>query len=403
MKKIKSTLLISLILLAVLSLSLWLKPNKPNIVLKPSTFKQLPGWEKARLHQSFSAFKKSCHLFIKFAAEKNVGSALIPLQAKDLKPACQKALALNKPSNAQIKHFYQQYFVPVSFYQNNKQSQGLFTGYYQPLLHGSLQKTVKYHVPLYGSPSDLLSIDLSDFGLKKQKLTVRVEGKKILPYFEREQINQGAIEKTANVIAWVDNRIDRLFLEIQGSGVIELEDGQKLYVGYEGQNGAPYTPLAKVLIDKGVMTKDNASMQRIRAYLNQHPNLMDKILNSNKSFVFFRRLKQQAAIGAQNLPLSPGYSLAIDKRYIPLGSPLWLSTHYPGAKKDNEKILQRLMIAQDTGGAIKGVVRGDVFWGEGENATAIAGRMKNKGVYWLFVPKKVWQAYPNSNSILTIG
>ena len=168
-----------------------------------------------------------------------------------------------------------------------------------------------------------------------------------------------------------------------------MPDGGNLYVGYSAENGAPYTAIAKVLIDKGVMTKDNASMQHIRKYLESHPSQIDNVLNKNKSFVFFKAQKAKDALGSQGVPLTPGYSLAIDKKWVPMGAPIWLNTTSPDKKAEKDNKFQRLMVAQDTGGAIKGMVRGDVYWGAGEKATTIAGMMKNKGHYWLLLPHHV--------------
>lgn len=235
-----------------------------------------------------------------------------------------------------------------------------------------------------------MTIDLGLFipHMKNRKLVGRISGNKMVPFYTREEINKGAIKDTAKVLLWIQSPIDRLFLEIQGSGIVELEDGSRVFVGYDGQNGAPYTAIAGVLIKKGIMTKHNASMQAIKRYLEAHPKEMDKILNKNKSFVFFRKLSLEGALGSQGVALTPGYSLAIDREWIPMGAPLWLSTTRPDSKDPNvNKPMQRLMIAQDTGGAIRGKVRGDVFWGGGEKATLIAGHMKNEGHYWLLLPR----------------
>ena len=389
----KKTLFLLFTILILIAGGLWLrlsfkpKPLPPKLTLQKMSFSQLPDWQTANVKKSLNAFKRSCRLFLKLPAERDVGSSFIPLKAKDWYPACQALFKLKVKDSQGIRAYFEKWFTPVIFFKGDVPLEGLFTGYYQPLLNGSLEKADAYPVPLYGLPKNLLTIDLSDFGLRKQVLIARVEGDKVVPFYERAQINKGAIHPHAKVIAWVENKIDRLFLEIQGSGVIQLTDGKKMYVGYEGQNGAPYTALAQVLIDRGVMTKDSASMQRIRDYLSKHPKLMDKLLNKNKSFVFLRKLNQDVAIGAQNLPLTGGVSLAIDRQYIPLGTPIWLNTSYPDLKENVNQPFKRLMIAQDTGGAIKGPVRGDVFWGEGTRAAQIAGRMKNKGRYWLLLPK----------------
>jgi len=388
--KIKTTLISVSLAIALIAISIavwWVTPAK--LTFREVDFKYLPGWEQAQLTKSLVTFQTSCKAFVKQDPELVVGTQHIDLQAKDWQPACQAALLLDKPDEKTARLFFQTWFSPVEFY-DNKPVQGLFTGYFMPLLKGSLTKTKKYHVPLYELPDNIVSIDLGMFfaELKNRKTYGRLVGNKIYPFYTRAQINKGAIKDHAKVLVWLDSPIDRLFLEIQGSGIVEFEDGKRMYVGYNGQNGQPYTPIAGVLIKKGVMTKHNASMQAIKRYLEAHPKQMDTVINQNKSFVFFRKLNLDAALGSQGVALTPGYSLAIDRQWIPMGAPLWLCTTRPDSKKpDENKPMQRLMIAQDTGGAIKGKVRGDVFWGGGEKATLIAGHMKNEGHYWLLLPK----------------
>ncbi len=384
-----------IIVLCLLCFILW-KPKPHKITFRTSSFSELPGWSTVDTKKSLLAFQKSCKAFLKQDPNQSVGSEFVDLQAKDWHPACMAALSLTRASNKEIKAFFQKWFIPVEFF-DRQPVNGLFTGYYMPLLKGSLTKTKKYHVPLYGLPRNLVTINLSLFDpkLKHRTLVGRVKGHQVVPYYTRAEINKGAIKDVAPVIAWVDSTIDRLFLEIQGSGIIEFDDGKQIIVGYDGQNGAPYTAIAKVLIDQGVMTRENASMQQIRHYLEAHPDQINRVLNQNKSFVFFDILQQRAALGTQGVPLTPGYSLAIDRQWVPLGTPVWLSTTRPYQKSDQHKVFQRLMVAQDTGGAIKGVVRGDVFWGAGVQATAIAGKMKNKGQYWLLMPRQALDRLQN--------
>ncbi|ASQ46049.1 murein transglycosylase A [Legionella clemsonensis] len=366
----------------------WSQPKPLPLALRQGSFEQLPGWNRANVKKSLETFQISCKTFLRQNPEKLVGSHHLHLKAKDWQPACQAALTIKPITNKKAKEFFQQWFSPVEFY-NNRPVQGLFTGYYMPLLYGSLTKTEKYNVPIYGVPSDLVTIDLGQFdpSFKHKKLVGRVAGHKIVPYYTRAEINKGMIKKKAPVLVWIDNPIDRVFLEIQGSGIVQLPDGKQIYLGYAAQNGAPYTAIAKVLIDKGVMTKHNASMQAIKRYLMAHPKEMHKVLDQNKSFVFFELLSHNAAYGTQGVALTPGYSLAIDLKWIPMGTPLWLTTTRPDRRSDDQKPFQRLMIAQDTGGAIRGLVRGDVFWGAGKRATYIAGHMKNEGHYWLLLPQ----------------
>ncbi|KTD26286.1 murein transglycosylase A [Legionella israelensis] len=364
--------------------------TKPEMVLHTVSFDQLPGWRAAKLKKSLIAFKTSCKAFLKQNPDRKAGSSQIPMQVKDWQQVCRSAMDVSPVTNKNARLFFQRWFTPVEFYED-KPVEGLFTGYYSPLLKGSLIQSEEYSVPLYGLPSNLVNVNLELFDetLRHRRINGRVENGKLVPFYTRKEINKGAIKDTAEVIVWVDDAIDRQFLEIQGSGVVELEDGQRIYVGYAGENGASFTPLARILIDKGVMTKDNASMQGIKRYLKSHPEEKNKILNQNKSFVFFQKLGRDAAYGAQGVALTPGYSLAVDRKWVPLGTPIWLNTTSPGTQSDSENRLQRLMIAQDVGGAIRGPVRGDVYWGAGKKATNVAGRMKNKGYYWLLLPRSV--------------
>lgn len=378
-----------LILIGLGVFSWWYLP--PKFSFRQVGFNQLPGWHGAQFKKSLTAFQTSCKAFLKQNPDRVVGTTKIDLQIKDWQPACVVALNLDPNNEQDAKKFFQEWFAPVEFYQG-KPVKGLFTGYYMPALKGSYKKTDEYSVPLYEVPKDLVTVNLEDFipRLKNRKLVGRVVGNKLVPYYTRAQINQGAIHDKAKVLLWIHSPIDRLFLEIQGSGIVDMDDGSRIFVGYDAQNGAPYTAIAGVLIKKGVMTKHTASMQAIKRYLEAHPKQMDKIINQNKSFVFFRKLSLDGALGSQGVTLTPGYSLAIDRNWIPMGAPLWLSTTRPDSTNpDVNKPMQRLMIAQDTGGAIRGKVRGDVFWGGGDKATLIAGHMKNEGHYWLLLPRHV--------------
>lgn len=378
-----------LVTLALVTFLWWSGPSKT--LFRQVSFEQLPGWGSSEVKQSLKTFQTSCRSFVRQDPERVVGTDAIDLKAKDWQPACRAALAIHPITEKAAKDFFQTWFAPVEFY-DKKPVNGLFTGYYLPLLKGSYTQSDAFNVPLYELPKNMVTVDLGLFipELKNNKLVGRVEGNKLLPYYTREQINKGAITNNAKVLVWVNNPIDRLFLEIQGSGIVELEDGKRIYVGYDGQNGAPYTAIAAVLMKKGVMTKESASMQAIKKYLQDHPQEMEAVINQNKSFIFFRKLALNAAMGSQGVALTPGYSLAVDRQWIPLGVPLWLSTTRPDAKNPKlSKPMQRLMIAQDTGGAIRGKVRGDVFWGGGNEATLIAGHMKNEGRYWLLLPRQV--------------
>ncbi len=381
---------IGIVALIVLSIFFYSFENKPSEqpIITPVSYQDLPDWGNRTIKQSFKVFRKSCKVLVKKDPKQSLDTNILNLTVKDIQPACRKALSIHKINAKQAANYFKTWFQPIEVRKPDHNPEGLFTGYYSPLLHGSLKKTDKYNVPLYALPKSLVRVHLSKFDteLGKKTLVGRIKSNEVIPYYDREAINKGALKK-ASVLAWLDNRVDRLFLEIQGSGIIQLENGKRLSVGYAGQNGQPYTALAGVLIQEGLMTRDNASMQAIRSYFIKHPEKVDEYLHQNKSFVFFEDLKQKAALGAQGIPITPGYSMAVDRRYVPLGLPIWLSTTYPDKESDNHQPFNRLMIAQDTGGAIKGPIRGDVYWGAGENATFTAGHMKNPGRWWLLVPK----------------
>ena len=379
----------TILALTLITTSFWWFSTQ-TITLKQSSFAQLPDWKTAPVKQSLIAFRLSCQTFLKQDPEKWIGSQHISIQVKDWQPACRAAMAINPISNETARTFFTTWFTPVEFSQG-KPIHGLFTGYYMPLLHGSIHKTKKYNVPVYGLPSNLVTANLGLFkpDLKNRRIVGRLAGKNLVPFYTREEINNGAIRKMAPVLFWIDNPMDRVFLEIEGSGVVDLTDGKRLYVGYAGENGAPYMSIASVLIKQGRLTRDTASSKNIKQYLDDHPEEIDQVLNQNKSFVFFNQLKTDAALGAQGVGLTPGYSLAVDPKWIPYGTPAWLSTTVPTANNKGKIPFNRLMIAQDTGGAIRGTVRGDVFWGAGKKASYIANHMQDQGRYWLLLPRHI--------------
>lgn len=356
--------------------------------LKRVSFSDLPGWNKADPLLSLQAFQASCRSFLKQPPEASVGNDRIKMSAQDWHPVCKEALSLKTTAPLKIRAFFEAWFTPVTYYDKTPMK-GLFTGYYFPTFEGSFQATETYKVPIYGLPKDRVTVRLRDFDsqLENRTLVGRIAHHQLRPYYTRAEIDSGALLGKAPIVAWVKSPIDRLFIEIQGSGTLKLPDGSEAVLGYAGGNGAAYTPIARVLIDKGVMTKDTASMQKIRSYLEAHPEEMDTVIHQNKSFVFFRLLPQKGALGSQGLLLTPGYSLAVDRSYVPLGLPIWLNTRRPDVHTNETHPFNRLMIAQDTGGAIRGAVRGDVYWGAGVRATEIAGKMKNEGQYWLLLPK----------------
>ena len=309
------------------------------------------------------------------------------IKKNDWKIACEKAKNLSSPSNMEVINYLHTYFNLYKAKNEDGSSKGLITGYYQPLLKGSRAKTKKYKIPLYSPPLDLITVELSEIypELKYKRLRGRVEGNKLIPYLTRKEISKKDYPLQGNELLWVENSVESFFLEIQGSGVIKFEDGSTTQVGYADQNGHPYRSLGLALIRQGELKRHKVSMQSIKAWAKKNKRKLQKFLNANPSTVFFRELPRglPGPIGALGVPISSERSVAIDRKFIPLGAPIFLTTTEPNSNVS----LNKLMIAQDTGGAINGGVRADFYWGQGKNAGSRAGSMKQSGEIWVMLPK----------------
>ncbi|MEW6314520.1 MAG: murein transglycosylase A [Pseudomonadota bacterium] len=354
-----------------------LPPPAPPAVpaLQATTWDALPNWREADLDATWSAFLQSC---------RAIG------QKPEWRSNCEAALQLQAPQRDAIRDFFESRFTPYQVRNPDGGEEGTITGYYEPLLNGSRTPSATYRYPIYAAPDDLLIVDLSSVypELKSMRLRGRLEGKKVVPYYSREQIESGKAPLQGRELAWVDNAVELFFLQIQGSGRIKLDSGETLRVGYAEQNGYPYKSIGKHLVERGEMTLDQASMQGIKAWAARNPGKLNEVLNYNASYVFFRELpdNDDGPLGALGVPLTPGRSIAVDPRTIPQGAPVFLSTTWPNSNEP----LRRLMLAQDTGGAIRGAVRADFFWGFGEEAATQAGKMKQPGRMWVLLP----QGYP---------
>jgi membrane-bound lytic murein transglycosylase A len=363
---------------------------EPELGLRPVTFDRLAGWSEDDPREALIAFRRSC------AKLRSSGSG--PMGPEPLFGAVADWLAVcaaanehaSAPSPESVRRFFETWFQPYQVFDDDE-PEGLFTGYYEPVLHGSRRSGPHYPVPLHAPPPDLLRIDLGRFNpdLAGYAIYGRIGDGEFLPYYSRAEIERGVLTGQNLELLWVDDPIAKFFLQIQGSGRVRLDDGSVVRVGYASQNGHPYRAIGRDLIEIGALSRDEVSLQTIRAWLQAHPDDAAVIMARNRSYIFFHEHPQLAAedgpLGAQGVPLTAGRSLAVDRRYIPLGVPLWLETTAPGP--EGALPLRRLMIAQDTGGAIKGVVRGDVFWGAGERAEAVAGRMKSPGRYAVLLPR----------------
>lgn len=367
--------------------------KRPEINLKKTSFSNLQGWENDAVDKALEAFNKSCVTILKRAAKKPFNSNINYAGLNEDWQAPCRTLIIAYPKNTQqARSFFEDYFTPYAIYADND-NEGLFTGYYEASLKGSRTKTDEYNYPLYKRPNDLVMVDLGDFReeLKGQRIAGRVTNARLKPFEDREKIEQGALKNKSLELVYVNDPIAAFFLHIQGSGRILLDDGTTIRVGYDGQNGHPYHAIGRTLIQKGALTKDSVSLQSIREWLENNPDEAQAVKNTNPSYVFFKELEGDGPIGGAGLALTAGRSIAIDYTYIPYHAPLFVRAENP---IENAPKLARLMIAQDTGGAIRGPVRGDFFWGYGDYARDTAGIMKSQGQAWLLLPKTI-QISPN--------
>jgi len=345
-----------------------------RFTLEPVAFAQLQGWADDRLAAVIPAFLKSCSRFLTLPD-------VVPLDARPgvadygsvgaWRELCGAAAALPPEDDAAARRFLETSFAPLSVADYGA-SQGLFTGYYEIELNGSRRRQGRYQTPIYRRPSEP--------GAASR--------------FSRAEIEDGALAGRGLELLWVDDPIDAFFLEIQGSGRVRLRNGAAVRVGYDGQNGQPYVPIGGLLVERGVIPRSEATMITIRDWMNQHPEAGAALRRENPSYVFFREQAGDGPIGAEGVVLTAERSLAVDRAYIALGVPIWVEADERFA---SAAPVRRLVVAQDTGGAIKGPVRGDLFWGTGTAAAWRAGVMNAYGRYYLLLPRRLARRLaPNS-------
>lgn len=362
--------------------------DKPAaLILEPTTVGALAGWSADAVSAAVPALLRSCDRFAKQPDDRAVGPDGVAGQVADWRAPCAAARRVPAGDDAAAREFFTTWFTPFAAADNDR-TDGLFTGYYEPELHGARQPDARYRVPLFRRPPELVMVDLGQFrdDLKGRRIAGQVIDGRLKPYADRAAIDSGALAGRDLELLWVDDPTDAFFLQIQGSGRVVLENGEVVRVGYAGVNGHPYVAVGRVLIRRGAMTKETVSMQAIRAWLADNPDEAADLMAENPSFVFFQEIDGDGPLGAQGVALTPERSLAVDRTFMPLGAPVWLDIADP---LDSTRPLRRLVVAQDTGGAIRGPVRGDLFWGFGDAAAERAGVMKSTGRYYLFLPKSV--------------
>ncbi|HET6519545.1 MAG TPA: MltA domain-containing protein [Geminicoccaceae bacterium] len=367
-------------------------PPEPRFELVPAAFGDLDGWAEDDPSPAVQAFARSCQPWLRRDDGADAGRSPVAGRVGDWRPACEAARLFDGGDALAARRFFERWFAPYRVTYGDRT--GLFTGYFEPRLYGSRRPGGPYTVPLHRRPPDLVQVDLGLFDpeLAGKRIAGRVDGGQLRPYSSNGDIAEGALAGRNLELVWVSDPIDKFFLQIQGSGQVVLDDGSTIRVGYAAQNGHRYRAIGRDLIEMGEIPKEQVSLQSIRDWLRAHPEAASDLMARNPSYVFFTEVNgldpEAGPLGSLGVPLTAGRSLAVDPAYIPLGAPVWLDTTAP-AGDGREVPLRRLVIAQDTGGAIKGPIRGDVFWGAGDVAGEIAGRMKSEGGYVLLLPKSL--------------
>jgi membrane-bound lytic murein transglycosylase A len=372
--------LLSLALLVVMSSSMS-AAAKP--ILEPTTFEDIAGWDVADHSSALATFRRSC---AEIEASGNAFARKVAFGGtrRDWLAICERLKSARDP-----RAFFENAFTPL-IVRDPDRPEGLFTGYYEPEAQGSLKPGGVFKVPVYAKPADLVAFDaktVKRLGLAYGRLVDgRAEG-----YFTRREIEEGALKGRGLELLWLKDWADAFFMQVQGSGRVRLPDGQVVRLGYAGKTGQPYTGIGGVLVERGILTRDDMSMQAIRAWMRKNPEDARALMWENKSFVFFREVPvddlELGPPGAQKVALTPLHSLAVDRSLWMFGTPVWLDTQAPKGESGKLTPFRSLLVAQDTGTAIKGHARGDVFWGAGEEAALTAGHMKSPGRMIVLLPR----------------
>jgi membrane-bound lytic murein transglycosylase A len=340
--------------------------GKGNIRLRQVDYSMIDSWENDNHKEAIQAFIHSCNKFSKMAQNRLIGGQIGNITAGDFRDVCEIAQVVKTMSNEQAQNFFENWFRPFLVENRSGKSEGLFTGYYEASLNGSKVKTEQFQYPIYARPQDL---------------TNEV-------YFSREEIEKGALKEKNLELLYVDDKVDLFFMHIQGSGRVKLPNGSSVRVGYDGRNNLPFIAVSNYMADKGYLDRNNLNASTVRQWLKNNPEKADEVMNVNSLFIFFRIIEGEYVVGGQGVPLTQERSLAIDSDIIPYGLPIYLETKLKKKDKSTEKY-SRLFIAQDTGSAIKGTVRGDVFFGHGTDAEEKAFYMASKGQYYILLPSSV--------------
>lgn len=363
----------------------WLPPTTMSDALTPTSFEELSGWNDADLSTSLTVFRRSAEEILSagsgFRRDAKFGGV-----KDDWNSVCKASLIADDG-----RQFFESHFQAFRV-ADTTHPQGLFTGYYEPLLQGSLTQSAHYPVPVYAKPKDLVAFTREEVEATGLSYGRRRDGTP-RAYDTRKDIENGSLVGKVEVICWLSDWVDAFFVHVQGQGRVALDDGGFIRLSYSGKAGHPYSGIGHILIERGVATPDRMSMQVLRDWMRDNPNQARELMWHNKSYIFFQRTEVTdtalGGIGAAKVNLTPQHSLAVDRAFWMFGTPLWIETTMPPEAPKPNAAINRLLIAQDTGSAIKGIIRGDFFWGWGDDAITIAGHMKSAGAMTALLPHAV--------------
>jgi membrane-bound lytic murein transglycosylase A len=340
--------------------------GKGDIKLTEVQFSDLNSWENDNHKEALQALIHSCNKFAKMPQNRLIGGQIGDIRASDFRDVCEIAEVVKTMSASQTKNFFENWFRPFLVETRFGRSSGTFTGYYEASVNGSRVKSEEYQYPIYARPKDLTTE----------------------PYFSRAEIEDGALDGKGLELLYVDNKVDLFFLQIQGSGRVVTPNGAEIRITFAGRNNLPFSGVSNYLVEKGYLTRSQLNAESIRNWLKNNPDKADEVMNINSSYVFFKIAEGENVVGGQGVPLTAERSLAVDSELIPYGLPLWLETNLK-SKSGSTQNYNRLFIAQDTGSAIKGAIRGDIFFGYGKEAEEKASYTHAQGRYFVLLPVNV--------------
>jgi membrane-bound lytic murein transglycosylase A len=357
---------------------------------QPVAWRDIAGWSADDHLQAYKAFRVSCKSISQQQSSSADGRAL----GTSLREPCRAAKALDITDGAKARAFFEEHFLPLRISRLGEEA-GFVTGYYEPVIDGSQSQTDVYNVPVYRRPSNLFvrGFNQAAVGLPNKGQVFRKIGRrKLVPYYDRAEIEDGAIAGRGLEICWLKDQTDLLFAQIQGSARVRLQDGSTIRINYDAHNGYPYTPVGRILIDRGIIPKEQMSMQKIREWMDQNPDGAQELRRQNRSYVFFRVVSlsdKDEPVGAQGVPLTPGRSIAVDRSLHVYGTPFFIEGELPIESEQSRTPFHRLMVAQDTGSAIMGPARADIYYGTGSDAGRVSGRFRHNMHFVMLVPKSL--------------